>query len=287
VTTLAEALRRAAYELREAADDDARLEAEVLLAHVLGIDRSAVLARMSDQLSSDDASAFDTSVDRRAAREPLAYIVGHREFYGLDFACAPAVLIPRPETEMLVDVALEEIARRGDAIRIVDVGTGSGAIAIAITLHAAYVRMTAVDASADALDVARANARVHDVDRRITFRQADLLEGTGIADVIVANLPYVAATEWDSLQPEIRLHEPRAALIAGAGGIEVIKRFIEQAPRHLALGGVIAAEIGETQADRLLAVAHRTFPDASACVMKDFAGRDRVLVIRREGDAVG
>jgi len=287
VPTIAEALHRASLSLRHAAGEDARLEAEVLLAHILRIDRSRLLARLPGQLSDRDASAFDALVVRRAAREPLAYLIGRREFYGISIACTPAVLIPRPETEMLVNLALEEVGRRGPALRIIDVGTGSGAIAIAIAVHAPLLHMTAADASVAALDVARGNARAHNVADRITLRHADLLEGAGVIDVIVANLPYIASDEWDALQPEIRLHEPREALLAGVAGTEAVERLVAQAPRHLAPGGVLAAEIGETQADRLLACARRTFPDAAACVMKDFAGSDRVLVIRREGNAVG
>ena len=285
--TIGEAVHAAAQRLRDAAEDDARLEAEVLLAHATGIDRTHVLARLHDELPSDHARAFDALVARRAAREPLAYIVGRREFYGIDIVCAPGALIPRPETEMLVDLTLEEIERRGRDVRIVDVGTGSGAIAVAIAVNAPGVRIVASDASEEALAIARRNVEANDLAARVTLRRASLLEDAGMCDVIVANLPYVSEHEWPELQPEIREHEPRGSLVGGERGTEVIEKLIGQAPAHLAAGGVLAAEIGETQAEHLLSCACRFFRDADAYVMKDFAGRDRVLVIRGEGAGSG
>ena len=285
--TIAEAVHEAARRLREAAGEDARLEAEVLLAHVLRIDRSHLLARLRDQLPLDASSVFDALVRRREACEPLAYIVGHREFYGMDIVCWDDALVPRPETEMLVDLALEEIERRGDALRIIDVGTGSGAVAVAIAEHAPGVRIIAADASEDALAVAAKNIRAYNLQSRVTVRHVDLLDGAGVFDLIVANLPYVRDDEWQTLPPEIRDHEPRAALVGGTLGTEIIERLIAQAPAHLASGGVVAAEIGETQGDSLLAFARRFFPDATAYVMKDLEGKDRILVIRREGEGIG
>jgi release factor glutamine methyltransferase len=280
--TIGEAVHAAAQRLREAAEEDARLEAEVLLAHATGVDRTHVLARLHDQLAVEDTRAFDTLIARRAAREPLAYIVGRREFYGIDIICAPGALIPRPETEMLVDLALEEIERRGRDVRIVDVGTGSGAIAVAIAANAPDMRIVASDASDAALAIARRNVEAHGLAARVTLRRASLLEDAGMCDVIVANLPYVSEREWAELQPEIREHEPRESLVGGETGAEVIEQLIAQAPAHVAASGVLAAEIGETQSERLLSCARRFYPDADAYGMKDFAGRDRVLVVRRE-----
>jgi release factor glutamine methyltransferase len=287
VSTNADALYDAARHLHDAAGGDARLEAEVLFAHASGIDRSHVLARLHEPLSDADERMFSSLLARRIAREPLAYIVGHREFYGIEIICAPGALIPRPETEMLVDLALEEIERRGDGLRIIDVGTGSGAIAVAIAVNAPNARMVASDASDDALAIARRNIDAHDVRERVELRHTSLLDGAGVNDVMVANLPYVSAREWDDLEPEIREHEPRTSLVGGERGTEAIESLIRQAPGHLAPNGVLAAEIGETQAAELLSCARRFFPDARSYVMKDFAGRDRVLVIRREGDGRG
>jgi len=286
MANIAQLVHRAAAHLETAAGEDARLEAEVLLAHATGIDRAHLLARLTDEASDLTQRTFDGLIARRVAREPLAYIIGHREFYGIDLVCREGALIPRPETELLVDLALEEIERRGNALRIIDVGAGSGAIAVAIAASATGVHVVASDTSDAALAVASKNVRRHDFESRISVHWYDLLDGAGTFDVIVANLPYVSAAEWETLQPEIRDHEPRAALVGGARGTEVIEELLEQAPQHLAPGGVLCAEIGETQAGHLLAVAGRFFPDARSYVMKDFAGKDRVLVIRREGEGI-
>ena len=276
-------IHRVASQLTAASIDDARLEAEVLLASVLGIDRAHVLARLDDEVDAEASVRFDEVLVRRLAHEPLAYITGHREFYGIDIACRRGALIPRPETEMLVEIALDVIWRRGDALRIADVGTGSGAIAVAIVANAAGARVTAIDASEAALAVARDNAGRAGVAGRIDLCTGDLLEGAGVFDVLVVNLPYVSAAEWQELQPEIRDHEPREALVGGATGTEVIERLLRQAPAHLEPKGVLAVEMGHTQGARLLVTARACFPDAEACVIKDLAGLDRVLVVRRGG----
>ena len=208
----------AAARLDAARIGDARLEAEVLLAHVLGIDRAHLLARMDDAVDDDADARFHVLLTRRLGHEPLAYIVGQREFYGIDIACGPGALIPRPETEMLVEIALDEARRRGSGLRIVDVGTGSGAIAVAISANAAGARVTAIDASDAALALARRNVARAAVAKRVDLRVGDLLDGEGVFDVIVANLPYVSAADWEALAPEIREHEPRAALVGGARG---------------------------------------------------------------------
>lgn len=280
---IAELIHRSASRLTAASIDDTRLETEVLMAYVLGIDRAHLLARLADELDADTNVRFDALLARRIAHEPLAYITRHREFYGIDIACRPGALIPRPETEMLVEIALDEILRRGDALRIADVGTGSGAIAVAIAVHAPRARVTAIDASDAALTVARDNAARVGVADRIDLRTGDLLEDAGVFDVIVANLPYVSAAEWQELQPEIRDHEPREALVGGPAGTEVIERLLRQAPSQLEAAGVLAAEMGYAHGARLLAVAGACFPDAEACVIKDVAGLDRVLLVRRGG----
>lgn len=278
--TVAETLHAAARRLDSAGIDDARLEAEVLLAFACGIDRAHLLASLPDAIAPEAVPRFESLLARRLAHEPLAYIVGHREFYGIDVACGPGALIPRPETEMLVEIALDEVRERGSGIRIVDVGTGSGAIAIAIAVNAPGAHIVAIEASPEALAVTRRNVEQHGLDRRIELRRGDLLEGAGIFDVIVANLPYVSEADWSELAPEIRDHEPRGALVSGPTGTEVVERLLEVAPMHLAIGGVLAAEIGDTQAERVLNAARRRFPGARSCVMKDLGGRDRMLVVR-------
>ncbi len=176
-------------------------------------------------------------------------------------------------------MALDEIASRGgDIVRVADVGTGSGAIAVAIALNAANARATAIDASADALAIARRNVARYGLERNVTLVEGDLLAGAGTFDVIVANLPYVAEDEWPSLAPEIREHEPRAALVAGVAGTELIERLLEIAPAHLAPGGLLAAEIGCTQSARLLDVARRRFPGAECEVGRISAGSTACLL---------
>ena len=274
-------IARAAAQLSAAGIDDARLEAEVLFAHATGSRRSHVLATMRDDAPAAALDAFGRLLTRRLARKPLAYITGHREFYGVDIACAPGALIPRPESEMLVDIAVREIERRGTSLRIADIGTGSGAIAIAIAKHAPGARVTAIDASSDALDLARKNAQSRGVLARIELREGDLLEGAGEFDVIVANLPYVSEAEWPDLQPEIRDHEPRHALVGGPDGTEVIERLLRQADGHLASCGLLACEIGATQGDAVRGMVQQAFPQGSVDVVRDLAGLDRVVTVRK------
>jgi release factor glutamine methyltransferase len=278
--TVAEIVHEAAGLLRDAGIEDERLEAEVLLAHAMGIDRTHLLAGLQTDAPAAARGAFDAMLARRLRHEPLAYIIGRREFYGLDIDCAPGALIPRPETEMLVDITLAEIAARGAGLRIADAGTGSGAIAVVICARSPGARVVAIEVSEQALAVARENVRRAGLEGRIELRRGDLLEGAGVFDVIVANLPYVSVDDWAMLAPEIRDHEPREALVGGPRGTEVIERLLATAPAHLARGGVLAAEIGDTQGASLLAAAQRCFPGAQVCVKKDLAGRDRVLEVR-------
>jgi release factor glutamine methyltransferase len=280
---IADTLHHAASELAAASIDDARLEADVLFAHVLGIDRARLLASLGDAMPAESFSRFLSLLARRLTHEPLAYIVGRREFYGIDIASMTGALIPRPETEMLVDLALREVRRRGPCLHIVDVGTGSGAVAIAIAANAPGVSVTAIDASEAALAVARRNAVNAGVVDRVRVRCGDLLDRQGPFDVIVANLPYVSEAEWCGLAPEIREHEPREALVGGQTGVEVIGRLLQSAQHSIAPGGVIGAEIGATQAVAVLGMARENFPGAESRVMKDLAGCDRMLVVRTRG----
>jgi release factor glutamine methyltransferase len=278
-TTVAQAIAGAARSLEAAGIDDALLEAEVLAAHALATTRSHVLAQFSSSLSDADALRFEDAVARRLRREPLAYITGQREFYGIDIRCGPGALIPRPETELVVEIALEHIARIGGTADVVDVGTGTGAIAVAIAANAPGARITAVDASDDALRIARQNIDVQGLGDRIALRRGDMLEGLGAFDVMVANLPYVTEREWATLQPEVRDWEPRGALVAGSLGTEANERLLEQAPAHLRRGGIVVCEIGATQGAAMRAPAGSCFPEARIHVRTDLAGLDRVLVV--------
>jgi release factor glutamine methyltransferase len=262
--------------------DEARLEAEVLLRHVLGIDRGTFLARVDFLLTGEAASRLDSLVRRRTGREPLAYIIGRREFYGLDFAVDPRVLIPRPETEGLVERAIARARQRaqGAAATIADVGTGSGCIAIALAVHLPLAQIFALDAASDALKVAVSNARLHGVDNRITFLCGDFLAPLQEkVDIIVSNPPYVSGGEIDALSPEIAVHEPRVALDGGVDGLDALRRLMGQAPWRLKRGGAMFVEIGDGQGSAAMLLARNAFCAATITVDSDLAGHERYLTI--------
>jgi release factor glutamine methyltransferase len=223
-----------------------RRDAELLLAHVLGCDPTALLTHPERPLSVNEAEQFETLLGRRLTSEPVQYLTGTQEFFGLLFEVSPDVLIPRPETEHLVEAVLERFDREVNP-RIVDVGTGSGAIAVAIAHALPRSLVTAVDLYPSALEVARRNAERHGVMDRVTLRQSDLLAGAGAAefDVVVSNPPYVA--EGEVLEPQVANYEPRAALYAGPTGLEVYERLIPQAHKVLKKEGWLMMEIGHGQ----------------------------------------
>ena len=245
-------------------------------------------------------TALDALVARRLDHEPSAYITGVREFYALDFEVTPDVLIPRPETELLVSKAQEWAAgasghfspypadpsrsamsrrRLTDRLSVVDVGTGSGAIAVALARHLPTAGVFATDVSWDALAVARRNARRHGVDGRIAFRHGDLLTPVSCyVDLIIANLPYVTAADPRNLAPEVREHEPPLALLGGEDGLDLVRALLRQAPRYLRPKGAICLEFGAGQADALRELSATYLPDATASMYEDFAGIPRVLV---------
>ncbi|MBC7252197.1 MAG: peptide chain release factor N(5)-glutamine methyltransferase, partial [Anaerolineae bacterium] len=235
--------------LRTAGGDSPRLEAELLLAHVLSVERAYILAHPEHNLSPAESARYRQLIHRRAQHEPLAYLLGHQEFYGLDFYVSPAVLIPRPETELLVEEALA--AARTSSSRpwcVADVGTGSGAIAVSLAVHVPHARVYATDASAEALAVAEENCRRHGVSERVILLQGHLLSPLPEAvDCIVANLPYVSHAEWDSLPAEIAVYEPRAALDGGPDGLKYIGELLASAAPYLRPKGVILLEIGSAQ----------------------------------------
>lgn len=296
------ALAEAAAVLRRSGSESARLDAELLLAHVLGVHRTAVLAHPGSTLGPGVAEAFAVAVGRRASGEPVAYIRGVKEFYGLSFAVDRRVLIPRSETELLVDLALERIAgaviaaRRREAMppaRVWDVGTGSGAVAVALAVslrrrrQTAEVRVLATDVSPDALAVARENAARYGVADTIELRLADLRDirggldarEEGAMDLIVANLPYVPSLEV-SMLPVAARFEPRAALDGGRDGLDLVRRVLALLPGTLVRGGVALVEIGSTQEEAARAAAAAALPGWPATVHADLAGRPRVLEVR-------
>ena len=282
--TLAEALREAEERLRAAGIDDPRLEAEVLLRHTLAVPREKLFARLRDELAKADGAAFEALIERRLRHEPTAYIAGHKEFFGLEFACTPAALIPRPETELLVEYAIAWAGQRKGAqapLRIADVGTGSGTIAVAVTRHVAAARIIAIDVSQDALLLARRNAAAHGVCGDIdTVRGSLLAPLSGQFDMILANLPYIPARTYRGLAPEIVEHEPKQALHAGARGTAMIEALLEQAPARLRSGGLLLAEHAWNQGGVLREAARAAFPHARIETRRDLAGRERLLAVQ-------
>ena len=280
---LIETLRDAESRLREAKIEDARLEAEMLLCHALSLTREALFARLREPLPTDAYAAFESLLRRRLDHEPTAYIVGRKEFYGLRLACAPAALIPRPETELLVEAAIAWFdSWDNPQPRIVDVGTGNGAIAVAIAVHCPTARIVAIDPSRQALALARCNAAANGVSRRIDLVQGELLTPLpGRFDLIVANLPYVPTRLYDRLPPEIREHEPAAALHAGRRGTALIEALLAQAQARLHPGGLLLAEHAWNQGRRLREAARAAFPAAAIETRRDLAGRQRMLVVRQ------
>ncbi len=274
--TLGAALREGMDGLR-AATDAPRLEAEVLLAHVTGLPRAALLAHPDRPLGSGQRARYQALVRRRAAGYPLPYLTGRVEFYGLEFAVSPAVLIPRAETETLVDLAL---ARRPQ--RVVDVGTGSGCLAVALAVHLPTAHVIATDLSAPALRVAAANVRRHGVEERIRLIRCDLTAPlVGPFDLVIANPPYVARWEWPRLPASVRRYEPRLALDGGSDGLEVLRRLLAAAPRLLGAGGTLLVEIGAGQGAAAAELARAAWPAARVTIHPDLAGRPRVLEATR------
>ena len=278
VETISEAIKRARRRLGDASDSP-RLDAELLLCHVLDASRSQLLARLREQLTPEHVEELDALTDRRAAGEPVAYIVGYREFYGRRFAVSPAVLVPRPETELLVEWALGWLVGRPDAT-VVDVGTGSGAIAVSIAAETPpSVRVVGIDVSAEALDVVRANADEL-APGRIEFLHGDLLEPVvDRADLVLANLPYLRTDQIEGNRDLIA--EPRLALDGGDAGLELIYRLVDRLPLRLAEDGAVALEIDPSQGGSVADRLRSTLADARVSIHPDLAGQDRFVTAVR------
>jgi release factor glutamine methyltransferase len=256
-----------------------RISARLLLAHVLGCSATDLFVHPDRQLEAGQVVRYKELIAQRANHKPVAYLVGHREFLDLDLMVDERVLIPRPETELLVESVARATGRR--RLRIVDAGTGSGAIAIGLALRLPQARIWATDASAAALQVARENARRYDVLDRITFLEGDLLAPLPASvELIVANLPYVGQAEYAALPPEIRLYEPREALLSGDDGLDAIRALLRQAHTHLSPKGAIWLEIGANQGEAVLELAARAFPKARCTVIQDYAHLDRLVHIQ-------
>jgi release factor glutamine methyltransferase len=260
---------------------EAALDAELLMRDVLAWDRAAWITGRDGDASEDAAHTFDAAVARRASREPVAYIRGEQEFYGRPFQVRRGVLIPRPETELLIDEAVAVLAGQ-PAPRVADIGTGSGCLAVTLALECAGARVVATDISPDALDVARANAVAHGVAGRVAFVETRLLAGVaGPFDVIIANPPYVPETDEPSLAPEVAAHEPRAALYGGPDGLRDLRAIVALAATALAPGGSLVMEIGVGQWPAVRAALAEAGLGEGARVSDDLQGIPRAVVARR------
>ena len=265
---------------------EARLQAELLLAHALETTRALLLARLSEPITPGVAARYAANVAQRAQHEPLAYILGHQEFYGLDLLVDRRVLIPRHETESLVELALDAARHTGHVSPVVvDVGTGSGAIALALAKNLAQTRIVATDASHNALVVAQTNAKRLHLETRVEFLQGDLLEPvTGSFDLLVSNLPYIPSRRFDQLPREVRAFEPRLALDGGANGLMVLRRLLHQLESHAARGAVAVLEISEEQGKAVIELAQQILPRARVALHQDLEGLDRAVEIQLNGD---
>jgi len=300
--SIKQARHRASRTLAAHAIEDAHLEAELLLMHLLGIDRAHLYVRLEDKLSSHEEQALDQLIDRRLSHEPLAYIIGHREFYGQDFYVAPGVLIPRAESELLVEEALdfveshfpdkthrsqrdEKVETSGKELptehksptvekyeKIAEIGTGSGAIAISLALRLPRAIVYATDISPRALQIARVNCEKH--------LEGDLLNPIPEpVDIIIANLPYIRDEELGKLSAEIRMYEPVVALAGGRDGLDKVRQLLVDAPQKLRPGGIVLLEIGPAQGQALTSWVRCLFPGAGIETITDLSGVARVLKV--------
>lgn len=280
--------------LRAANTPSHTLAAELLLMHALGRDRAWLYTHSDDSLDRAAAEKYFALIARRAAGEPTQYLTGKQEFWGLEFEVTPAVLIPRPETEHVVEVALERLGSRGikidmrtgapsPALRIADVGTGSGCLAVTLAHELPHAEIVATDISAAAFEVARRNAVRHGVADRIHFVQTNLLEGLSplLLDMIVSNPPYIARGDASALQREVREHEPETALFGGPTGVEIYQRLIEQAGALLAPRGILVLEIGHNLAGQVRKMFHVQPLWVNVSITNDLAGIPRVLAAQR------
>lgn len=287
--SIAQAIVEAAQILRKAGVPEARREAGSLLAHIIGRDRTFLITHADDTLAVNDVERYNELVARRASGEPLQYLTGWQEFYGLEFEVTPDVLIPRPETELLIEKALLLLKEKTDAEKtgaptICDVGTGSGCIAVTLLHKLPRARATALDISTSALRVAARNAARHNVSERLTLIESDCfaaLEGTTAQfDLIASNPPYINEADLFNLQREVREHEPRIALTPGADGLRMIRRLLADAPRFVKHGGYLLIEIGYDQH-----AAVEQMIDAKIWqlldIHKDLQGIPRTVALRR------
>ena len=259
--------------------DDTNASALVLLAHVLQTPKTWVLAHPEARLNSEQHQRFLNLVQRFAEGEPLPYLTGRQEFFGLEFMVSPAVLIPRPETELLVEEALAWLRAQPDPLSALDLGTGSGCIAAALASRLPSLRVTALDISADALSLAAENARALRVSERVTFMQADLIPSAlPRFNLICANLPYIPTHKLSAVNS--LPYEPAEALDGGTDGLRLLRHFFNQAPRHLSAGGLLLAETEADLGAETRSLALEAFPSAQVDLLKDLNQRDRLVRVQ-------
>ncbi len=273
--------------------ENPRLNAEVLLSKVLGLERIMLYARFEQPVAAAEREAFRQMVRRRAARQPLQYLVGRCEFHGREFEVTPAVMVPRQETELVVAKCLEKMPNGRGEPWAADIGTGSGAIAVTLAAERPPLRLVATDSSEQALAVAARNAARHGVQDRIRFAKGDLAgpvpghlpAGREGVDFMVCNPPYVPTAQIDRLQPEVRDYEPRAALDGGSDGLDVVRRLLPQAAHLLMPEAWLVLELGEGQAEvvRQMLGQDAAFATESVETAKDASGCERVLCVRKSG----
>ena len=281
-------LRAGAARLREADVDSPRLCAEMLMAHLLECDHVALHRRSGDEISTDDAARFGALLARRVTREPVQHIIGHTEFWSLDILCDPSALVPRPETEVLIETAFNVLKNIAAPV-IADIGTGTGCIVIALAKELPRARLFASDISCDALALAARNLETHGLTQRVQLIEGDLAEPflrqglAGQFDAIVCNPPYIAESDKPTLQPEVRDYEPEIALYGGANGLRVIARLLAETGPLLKPAGYLIIEIAQGQAHAARELAQN--PIGSWRVIRtisDPAGIERVLLIQKE-----
>jgi len=281
VSTIGARVAAARERLRAAGipPDEAGLDARVLAERLLDWDAARYLTHANEEEPDGFAEPFEALIARRAAREPTAYLVGRREFCGLEIQVTPAVLIPRPESELIVEAALESFPRSGGVLDIADVGTGSGCLAVTLARERPASRIIATDISSEALEVARLNARRLGVGSRIELVETDLLNGVEREfDLIVSNPPYVPERDRPQLQPEVREYEPARALFAGDDGLSIIRRLVDQAPARLKPEGRLIFEFGFGQADDIRTLLSNTRSMVLLDLRRDLQGIPRVAI---------
>jgi release factor glutamine methyltransferase len=255
------------------------LDAEILVAHVLKSSRERLHSHPEQPLTASQRGRLRRLTTRRAARVPIPYLTGEREFYGHMVKVTPAVLVPRPSSELLVELAIDWLTAHPQARRVIDLGTGSGAVAISVAKAVPHVRIEARDVSAGALRVAAENVASHRLRRRITLVKADLLRGAVPTDLIIANLPYIPEA-LRRIRPKELVYEPALALYAGKDGLSLIRTALAQAPAAVKPGGLVLFECDPAQTRRIVRLAQGHWPGAQITVHKDMAGLDRAVRIQ-------